>query len=164
MSGSSANGDAHASVDMAADFGAGFLPLLGEHGLQFPQQNLGFFAERGDHPQTLQTEKSADVARGRPAFPSRIHELLTLGRVFRPIGLSINDAVRTSHPKATNPHCDCCERGVPLSSSYFLRPTPLQDCCRCGFWVRRELRMWKGPWKQGRSIRRLFCTRVHDAH
>jgi hypothetical protein len=26
----------------AADFRAGFLPLLGEHGGQFPQQDLGF--------------------------------------------------------------------------------------------------------------------------
>jgi hypothetical protein len=41
--GCSDNGIAHTSIDAAADFGAGFLPLLGEHGGQFPQQDLGFF-------------------------------------------------------------------------------------------------------------------------
>jgi hypothetical protein len=44
MSGSD-NGNAHASIDIAANFGAGLLPLLGEHGRHFPRQDLGFFAE-----------------------------------------------------------------------------------------------------------------------
>jgi hypothetical protein len=43
--GCSDNGNAHASIDMAPDFRAGFLPLLSEHGGQFSQQDLGFFAE-----------------------------------------------------------------------------------------------------------------------
>jgi hypothetical protein len=30
--GSSENGDTRTSIDTAADFGAGFLPLLGKHG------------------------------------------------------------------------------------------------------------------------------------
>jgi hypothetical protein len=45
--GCSDNGTAHAAsiLDTAADFRAGFLPLLGEHGGQFPQQDIGFFTK-----------------------------------------------------------------------------------------------------------------------
>jgi hypothetical protein len=43
--GSSDSDNAHASTDTASNFGAGFLTLLGEHGGQFPHQDLGFFAE-----------------------------------------------------------------------------------------------------------------------
>jgi hypothetical protein len=43
--GCSGNGNAHMSIDIAADFRLGFLPLLGEHGGQFSQQDLGFFTE-----------------------------------------------------------------------------------------------------------------------
>jgi hypothetical protein len=43
--GCSDNGNTHTSIDIAADLGAGFLPLRGEHGGKFPQQDLGFFAE-----------------------------------------------------------------------------------------------------------------------
>jgi hypothetical protein len=48
---------------MAADFGAGFLPVLGEHGRHFPQQDLGFFTEE-TIPQTPQTEKSIGTPEG----------------------------------------------------------------------------------------------------
>jgi hypothetical protein len=38
-------GNAHTSIGTAADFGAEFLPLRGEHGGRFPQQDLGFFTK-----------------------------------------------------------------------------------------------------------------------
>jgi hypothetical protein len=43
--GCSDNGNAHTSIDAAADFGVGFLPLRSEDGGKFPQQDLGFFTE-----------------------------------------------------------------------------------------------------------------------
>jgi hypothetical protein len=41
MGRSSDNGNAHTSIDIAAVFGVGFLPLRGEHGGKFLQQDLG---------------------------------------------------------------------------------------------------------------------------
>jgi hypothetical protein len=51
--GGSDNGNAHARIDISANFGVGFLPLLGKQSRQFLQQNFGFFAEetirKNDH-------------------------------------------------------------------------------------------------------------------
>ena len=49
-------------------------------------------------------------------------------------------------------YCDCCDKGVSLSSPYFLCPISLLGCDCFGFWVRHKLQMGNRPWKQGRSI------------
>jgi hypothetical protein len=93
--GCSDNGDAHRSIVMATNFKAGFLPLLGEHGGQFPQQHLCFF--------TWETIRRHRKRRKVPAL------LKEASQLFRPIGLGINirnpnvdDAVLASCPKAAN--------------------------------------------------------------
>jgi hypothetical protein len=110
--GCSDNGNAHTSIlDTAADFRAGFLPLVGEHGGWFPQQDLGFFTEetirRCHEPRKVPTllEAGPEAFLLFLAFMSCWHFVW----VLIPIGLGIDihdpnicDPVRALRPEATN--------------------------------------------------------------